>query len=423
MYAEYQNFELTPLLYSPTLNRWTANVTLPSPYNSGVLSPINDNSFNYAGPYDAYVTGISYDGFPTTTALSAQQAFFIQPYVYLSNQQITTFQQSWGLALSGVNVTGSANLANDVFVGSNWFMSGTTVISDSVVNGTIFANGTSLTLEDVYGGNVVASNSSINLVNTDLNSITLVNSNLSLTSSSYQSISPSPPTIQISSPANGGSYTGDVSGSVTVSGNSISSVAVYLNYQLIQTFSDNGTLSFTIHSANYTDGGYSLLVVATQTDGISSSANSTVYFQNQLNSEISSLQNQINGLGASLNATQVALQNQTTSIENTLNGLESSLNATQVALQNQTTSIENSLNATQVALQNQISSLRDSLNRAYDYAYAGIGIGAAGVVIAAVAVLRKRSKGSPPSTPEPVSSSETKEPEGEKPPADTVAMT
>jgi subtilase family serine protease len=410
MYAEYQNFELTPLLYSPTLNRWTANVTLPSPYSSGVLSPVNDNSFYYAGPYEAYVTGLSYDGSPTTTALSAQQAFFIQPYVYLSNQQILTFQQSWGLALSGVNVTGSANLANDVFVGSNWFMSGTTVISDSVVNGTIFANGTSLTLEGVHGGNIVASNSSINLVNTEIDSITLVNSYVSLTSSSYQSISPSPPAIQISSPANGGSYTGDVGGSVTVSGNSISSVAVYLNYQPIQTFSNNGTLSFTIHSANYTDGGYSLLIVATQTDGISSSANSTVYFQNQLNSEISSLQNQINGLGVSLNASQVALQNQIGSLEN-------SLNASQVALQNQIGSLENSLNASQVALQNQIGSLRDSLNRAYDYAYAGIGIGVAGVVIAAVAVLRKRSKGLPPSTPELVSSSETKEPEGDPPQA------
>ena len=204
MYSEYQNFELTPLLYSPTLNRWTANVTLPSPYNAGVLSPINDNSFNYAGPYDVYVTGISYDGFPTTAALSAQQAFSIQPYVYLSNQQITTFQQSSGLALSGVNVTESANLSNDIFMGSNWFTSGTTVISDSFVNGTIFANGANLTLEGVHGGEIVASNSSINLVNTDLNSITLVNSNLSLTSSSYQSISPPPPTIQISSPTNGG---------------------------------------------------------------------------------------------------------------------------------------------------------------------------------------------------------------------------
>ena len=37
MYAEYQGFQLTPLLYSGTLNRWTANVLLPSPYNAGVL--------------------------------------------------------------------------------------------------------------------------------------------------------------------------------------------------------------------------------------------------------------------------------------------------------------------------------------------------------------------------------------------------
>jgi len=217
MYSEYQNYELTPLLYNPTLNRWTASVTLPSPYNAGVLSPINDDSFNYAGPYDVYVTGISYDGYPTTSALSAQQGFSIQPYVYLSNQQITTFQQSSGIALSGVNVTGSANLSNDVFLESNGFMSGTAVISYSFVNGTIFATDTNLTLEGVLGGDIVASNSNINLVNTNLNSITLVNSTLSLISSSYQIISPSPPTIQISSPTNGGDYIGNVAGSVTVS--------------------------------------------------------------------------------------------------------------------------------------------------------------------------------------------------------------
>jgi len=79
-------------------------------------------------------------------------------------------------------------------------------------------------------------------------------------------------------------------------------------------------------------------------------------------------------------------------------------------------SLIDSLNASQVALQNQIAGLREGRNRAYDYAYAGIGIGGSGVVIAAVAVLRKRSKDPHPSTPELVSSSETKEPEGEKAP-------
>ncbi|MGA2681562.1 MAG: protease pro-enzyme activation domain-containing protein [Candidatus Bathyarchaeia archaeon] len=440
IYAEYQNFELTPLLYNPMLNRWTANITLPSPYNAGVLSPINNDLLNYAGPYEVYVTGISYVGFPTTTALSAQQAFSIQPYMYLSNQQITTFQQSSGLALSGVNVTTSVNLPNDIFIGSNWFTSGTTIISDSFVNGTIFASGTNLTLWSVQGGNIVALNSSINLVNTNLNSLTLVNSNLSLTSSSYQSISPSSPIIQILSPANDGSYTGNVSGSVTVSGNSIGSIVVYLNYQPIETFGNNGTLSFNVNSANYADGGYSLLIVATQTDGVSSGANSTVYFQNQLNSEISSQQNtlsslqsqqsqinsltsslqsqqsQANGLASSLNSlksSQAYEQNQINSLGGDLN----SLNSSETSLQNQTSSLGNSLNASQAALQNQVSSLKASLNRAYDYAYAGIGIGVAGVAVAAVAILWKRSKSSPlPSpTPEPVSSSKTKETEGETP--------
>ena len=432
MYSEYQNFELTPLLYNPTLNRWTANVTLPSPYNAGVLSPINDNSFNYAGPYDVYVTGISYDGFPTTTALSAQQAFYIQPFVYMSNQQITTFQQSSGLALSGVNITGPSNLSNDVFIGSNWFKGGTNVVLDSVINGTIFTNNTSLTLENVQGGNIVASNSSINLVNTNLNSLTLVNSSLSSTSSSYQSISPSPPVIQISSPTNDGNYTGSIAGNVTVIGNNISSVVVYLNSQPIQTFSNNGTLSFTINSANYADGSYSLLIVATQTDGVSSSANLTIYFQNQLNSQISSLNNQIsslqNGLN-SLNSSQTSEQNQintlegdlsslnstVTSLQSQISSLGSNLNDSLTALQNQISNLGNSVNASQTALQNQITNLQNSSNNAYNYAYAGIGIALVGVTIAVIAFLRNRLKNPPPPppTPEVVSSYET-QPEEER---------
>jgi subtilase family serine protease len=341
MYAEYLNGELTPLSYNSTLNRWVGDVTLPSSYNSGVISPVTDNSFYYAGPYDAYVTGLSYDGVPTVSAMSAQQGFFIQPYVYVSNQEVTSFQQSWGLALSGVTVVGSANLDEDVFLDSNWFNSGTFVVSDSMVSGTVYVSASTLTLVGVHGGNVVASDSTINLVNTNLDSINLVNSQVSLTSSSYQSITPSPPTVQILSPVNGGNYTGNVNGSLNVSGDSIGSVVVCLDGQPIQTFSQNGTLSFTIPSAEYPDGAYSLEAVVTQTDGINSTATSTVYFQNQLS---------------------------------------------------QITSLVNSLNSTRTSLQNQITSLMNSLNTANDYAYAGIGVGVAAVAIAIVTLLRKRPK-------------------------------
>ena len=431
MFAKYLNTQLTPLTYNSTLNRWLATITLPSPYNAEALSLVNSNGFNYVGPYEAYVTGISYDGVPTTTALSAQQSFFIQPYIYVANQIITSFQQNYGLALSQTTINGSVNLANDVFLESNYLQSGNTTISDSVINGTLFVTASNLTLQAVHGGNIVATNSTLNLVNSDLTSITLLNSRISLTSSSYQTITPPSPTIQILAPTNGASYKGDINTNITVLGNDINSVTVYLNGQSLQTFSNNGTLTFTLPSANYPDGTYLMQVVATQTTDITSAANLTMYFINQasstqsnldllnstqsslqnqmsslgnsinnLNSGQSSLQNQINGLGTNLgaslnnlNSSQAVLQNQLGELGNNLN----SLNSTQSALQNQLGSLGDNLNASLNALQNQISSLEESLNLAQYLAYAGIGIGIVGFAVAITVVLRRRSKTTFPS--------------------------
>jgi subtilase family serine protease len=449
MYAEYRNFELIPLSFNSTLNRWIGNIALPSPYNAGALSPVNDNSFVYSGPYEAYVTGISYDGVPTTTALSAQQSFIIQPYVYVSNQLVTSFQQNWGLALSEVNITGSASLTQDLFLGSNTLQSGNTTISDSIINGTLNINNSNLTLQGVHGGNIIATNSSINLVNTDLSSITLVNSHLSMTSSSYQTINPAPPTIQILSPQSGSSYKGDVTVTITVSGSNINEVTTYLNGQTIQTFTNNGTISFIISTANYPDGTYVLQAVATQSDDINSNANSTIFLQNQLNSTQSaidslssahsntqnqlnslslvqsniqnqlnsqgsnlnslssgqsSLQNQLGGLGNSLNSlnsAQSSLQNQTNNLNSSLNNLNSS----QSALHNQLGDLGNSLNASLDKMQNEIGNLKESLNTAETAAIAGIGIGLAGIALAVEVTLRKRSKNQPTQAVHPSASS------------------
>jgi uncharacterized protein YoxC len=419
MFAKYLNSQLIPLTYNSTQNRWLANIQLPSPYYAGSLSPANDNGFNYAGPYESYVTGISYDGVPTTTALSAQQSFFIQPYIYVANQIITSFQQNYGLALSQVNITGSVNLTNDVFLESNYLQSGNTTISDSVINGTLFVTESNLTLRAVHGGNIVATNSTINLVNSDLISITLLNSRISLTSSSYQTITPPPPTIQILSPTNGASYKGDVNTNIAVLGNNIDSVIVYLNGQSIQKFSNNGTLTFTLPSANYPDGTYLLQAVATQTTGTTSAANLTFYFTNQasltqssldsLNSTQSSLQNQVNVLGNninSLNSKQSSLQNQINGLETNIGDLENqigelgeninNLTSNQSALQNQLGVIGNNLNASLNALQNQIGSLNASLNTTQYLAYAGIGIGILGFAVAITVILRRRSKTTSP---------------------------
>jgi len=413
MHTEYQNFQLIPLSFNSTLNKWTGNILLPSPYNAGALSPVNANSFDYSGPYEAYVTGISYDGVPTTTMLSAQQSFMIQPYVYVSNQVINSFQQNWGLALSGVNITGSvSSLTQDLFSGSNTLQSANTIISDSIINGTLNINNSNLTLQAVHGGNIVASNSSINLVNTDLTAITLVNSSISTISSSYQTIDPSAPTIQILTPQSGTSLKGDINVTISVFGNNVNTVTTYLNDQPVQTSKNNGTLSFIIPTANYPDGTYTLNVVATQTDGINSNTNSTIFLQNQSSSTQSTIQNQLNNQGTNLNSLtsgQSSLQNQLGNLGNSLNSLNSAqstlqnqtnnlnssingLNSNQTSLQNQLGGLNNNLNSSLNKMQNEIGNLNQSLNTAETAAIAGIAIGIAGIAIAIGVTLRKRTK-------------------------------
>jgi hypothetical protein len=425
MYTEYQNFRLIPLSFNSALDRWTGYATLPSPYNTGTLSSINGNSFICSGPYCAYVTGISYDGVPTTTALSAQKSFIIQPYIYVSNQLIASFQQNWGLALNEVNITGSTTLTGDLFLGSNTLQSGNTTISDSTINGTLRINNSNLTLQGVHGGNIVVTNSSIKMVNTDIASITLINSQLSMISSSYQTIDPAPPSIQILSPQSGNSYKGDLNVTITVSGSNINTVTTYLNDKTIQTSPNNGTLSFTIPTANYPDGTYILKVVATQTDGMNSNANSTIILQNQLGSTQStidslnsgqssiqiqinsqgtnlnnlasgqsSLQNQLGSLGnsqSSMNSAQLSLQNQTNNLLSSLNALNSS----QSSLQDKLGDLGNSLNASSEKMQKEISNLKESLNTAEIAAITGISVGLAGIALAVGVVIRRRSKNPP----------------------------
>jgi subtilase family serine protease/chaperonin cofactor prefoldin len=431
MYNEYLNGQLTQLTYNSSLNRWTAIVTLPSPYNSGVISPVNDNSFYYAGPYEAYVTGISYDGVPTTTQLAAQQNFQIQPYLYLANQLITTLQQNWGLALTGDTITGSQNLANNVFIGSNTLQGGTTTISDSSITGNMIVSGSNLTLQGVYGGNIIATNSTINLINTYVKSLTLTNSSYSMLSSTYQTINPTPPTITITTPTNGTSYTGNINAMITTLANNIASVTVYLNDQQIQASPTNGTLTFIIPSANYPDGTYTMQVIAIQTDGTSSTATTTMYFTNQastnqnqintinstqtaLNDQISSLQNNIStltssegslqnqvanlqGTLSSLASSQSTLQNQLKSMQSKLNNLTSS----QTALQNQLGSLGNNLNASISQLHNQTKSLQTSLNNTKTLAYIGIEAviaGIASVIIVAIIIVAIRHKKTAPNS-------------------------
>jgi subtilase family serine protease len=423
MRTEYQNFQLIPLSYDSTLNKWTANILMPSPYNAGALTPINSNSFDYSGPFDVYVTGISYDGFPTTTLLSAQKSFMIQPYIYVSNQNITSFQQNWGLALTEVNITGSTTLTQTLFLGSNAVQSTNTLISNSIIDGTLNINNSNLTLQAVHGGNIIAQNSNITLVNTDLTAITLINSTISTASSTYQTINPAAPTIQILTPQNGASLKGDLNVTITISGNNINTVTTYLNDQPIQTSTNNGTLSFIIPTANYPDGTYTLKTVAAQTDNINSTTNTTIFLQNQaistqttlnsISSTQSTIQNQLNSQGSNLNSLasgQSSLQHQLGNLGNNLTSLYSAqstiqnqtnnLNSSINGLQNQLGGLDNNMNSSLSKMQNEIGNLNQSLNTAELVAFAGIAIGIAGIALALGVTMRKRAKNQP-ATPSP----------------------
>lgn len=401
--------QLIPLSYDPSLNRWVGTVTLPSPYNAGSIALIDGGALYYAGPYDIYVAGISYDGVPTTTDLSAQQGFFVQPYVYMANQVVTQFQQTWGLALNGVTIDASANLADDVFVGSNTVQSGATTISDSVINGTLYVTSCNLTLQDVQGGNVVATNSTVDLIDSNLASLSSSNSNIESTSSSIQTITPSPPTIQFTSPSNGASLTGSVNVNFNVQADNVKSVTAYLNGQSIQTFSSNGSLSFTLPTANYQDGTYQLQASVTQTDGITASANITVYFTNQytstqsslssLNSGQTQLQNQLNAQNSNLGSLNSSLNSTQSQLANLQKALDT-LNSTQPTLQNQLGNFGDNLNSSMTTLQNQITTLNNSLKTAEILAFTGIAVG---VIAVAVAFIVTRRRGGKPRelTPQP----------------------
>jgi hypothetical protein len=279
MHTEYASGELTSLAYSPALNLWIANLTLPSPYSAGSISGSIYTSNYYAGPFDVYVSGHSYDGVPTTTSLSNEQGLYVQPFVYLSGSTIGQGQTSSGLALNGDTVSGPANLTGDVFLGSNVIRGGSVTISRSAIEGTLTIDGAQVTLVGVTGGSINASGSQLFLKDSAVGSISLTSSRISLNDSSYETLTPSLPAVVIKQPVGGNTYNGTVSISASVLGDQLSSVSVFLDGSLLTTFPAStgaAPYAYALNTSAIPDGVHLLQVVATQLDGMSSSAD--VYF-------------------------------------------------------------------------------------------------------------------------------------------------
>lgn len=275
MHTEYASSELVQLTYDPVMQAWLGNVTLPGPASAGNIAPINANAFFYSGPYDAYVTGLSADGVPTTTALAAQRPFFIQPFTYVNGGTVSSLAQSSQLAFSGATITASGTLSGDVFLGTNTISGGTVMIIDSQIQGNLVVNNANVTLVGVSGGTVTATGSTLTLKDSSVGSLSLTGSTVSLGDSSFQTVTPALPTLSVTGLTQPISGQADLN--VTVTGQQLtsSSLAAWVdgvNVPLTATTTSAGlTAAVPIDAASLNDGVHSLVVKATQADGLSSS--------------------------------------------------------------------------------------------------------------------------------------------------------
>jgi subtilase family serine protease len=374
MHAEYASSKLIPLSYSPQLDRWVGQVTLPSPYDAGDLSAFGGISLYYAGPYDAYVTGISFDGTPTVTSLSAQSGFFVQPFVYTAGQTLASPQQTYQLALDNVTIATSAVFSGDVFLSSNTIQGGNVTIVSSEIRGTLYVNDAQVTLVGVSGGKVVAQNSSLVLRQSTLESLQLTSSRVSLDGSSFQEVFPSLPTVQVQTPASGQNYEGTLGVNASVGGLQISTVSMYLDGVLLNTFQGGPpAYGFQLDTTSIPDGAHDLQVIAHQQDGLSSST--SVYFTTD--SHLASAKATIDSLTLQLRAANSSISS--------LNGQLTAANSAIGSLGSQVQSADGS-----------ISSLADQLRSATYLLYALSVVAVSALLLAVLALRRNGQRQAPP---------------------------
>lgn len=335
MHSGYEAFALIPLQYNATLGLWAGSVTMPSPYNSSSAST-NANAEYYGGPYDAYVSGLSYDGVPTSSDLSAQQAFYVQPYVWTADTTITDPQQTSRLALSNVTIdAGSApvDLSDDYFVGNDTVSGSDVTISSSTVTGSLLLEGGQATLSGVSGGAVVANGEYVSLEHSALSSLELgpgATASIDAASSSL-SITPALPAVTVSSPLSNASYTGTFDAKVLVTGSGVTEVSVLLDGQRLPSLVGSNltgrAISIPINTSSMPDGTHVLTVTALQADLLSSTASVSFVTGNHLAAVDSGLANATSRLAsadltiASLSQSLKTADGSVSSLQNTVSGM------------------------------------------------------------------------------------------------------
>jgi subtilase family serine protease len=301
MHTQYAAGDLVPLSYDPVSGFWVGNFTVPSSQSQGVLQGLGLNNFDYSGPYDVYVTGLSADGAPTTSALNSQWPFFVEPYTFTQGT-FSFITQGSQLAFSSSKIIAWGNLSGDIFLDNNTVQGARLTITGSQIRGTLYVVNSNLTVVGVSGGSIVATNSTLTMKDSTVDSLNLTNSHVSLVDSSYAAVTPALPVITVgglSKPIGGrANFTVSVFGSA-LSPSSITASADGNAVSLTTTAAatspgqpSNITVAGTIDAAALNDGVHTLLITATQADGLSSTLStsfSTDAHQLSLQSQTSSL--------------------------------------------------------------------------------------------------------------------------------------
>lgn len=273
MHSEYAGDQLIQLRYDPAFQDWVGNVTLPGPSGQGGAAGLGVTPLIPSGPWEVYVTGITADGVPTTSVLSAQQPFTIQPYDFVTGP-VTSLTHGSPYAYSTATISGSGALSGDVFLLNNEIRGATITITDSQIQGTLVLTGSNVTLVGVSGGLIVVTGSTLTLVDSTVDGLSISGGHVTLKDSSYGQVQPALPTIEVSGLSK---PIGGISAyNITASGSGLGtgSLAAWVDGSAadlkVNSTSEGIFAVGRIDATSLSDGVHVFTVVATQSDGLSS---------------------------------------------------------------------------------------------------------------------------------------------------------
>ncbi len=288
-YPSISNVIEIPLFFNYSSGLWEGNSTLPSIYNDGNFSYL-DNGLSQ-GPFYILVTGESYNAVPTSVELNYAKSFTVEPYSLVEDEKVTlplpytffvedTIQGFYG------------TMMNDVFQNTSIIGGKSTLILSS---GSVKISATNITIADSNMDEVEAYNSNITLINSHVSNLILVNSKVTMLNSNVTNVSPSP--VEIEAPVDL-TINGNFTFNFTIIGELVNHVTVYLNGSKIGTFNTNGTHEVRLNGFLLKEGTYQLLIEAVQNDGLSSSHKTLINVDTELSEASSSLTRAENSLAS-----------------------------------------------------------------------------------------------------------------------------